>query len=210
MTALASSPHLTDDRLDDYADGLLDAPDHEAASAHLAACAGCAARLEELRTFLALSAAARRQVEPPAELWPLVVASTVARPRMRRLVLRSIRAPLAVWAAVLVLLSSVTTAWVVTRVALGGDGAPPVAPYLREDAAFDRALAERDHEQGPVARARIAELRARLAAVDAAIRSAPNDEALYRALAERERVTAEIRPVLGRGPRPPRAPVPTS
>jgi hypothetical protein len=208
MTASVASPHLADERLDDLVDGLLDQPASEAARAHLAGCASCAARLEELRALLALSAAARRPVEPPAELWPLVVASTVAQPRTRRLVLRSIRAPLATFAVVLVALSSATTAWVLTRVPASGAPAPPVAPYLDEDAALDRALAARDHDLGPVSRARLAALRARLAAADAALRGAPTDEAYYQSLAERERVLREIRAALGRGPRPPRAPVP--
>jgi hypothetical protein len=209
MTASLPSPHLADHRLDDYVDGLLDAPTHAAARAHLAACSSCAARHEELRSLLAHSAAARRPIEPPAELWPLVVASTVEQPRLRRQLLRSLRAPLAIAACVLVLLSSVTTAWIVTRATTGGAVAPPLAPYLQEDARLDRALAAHDHEHGPIPRERVAALRGRLAAVDAALRRAPDDEAFYNALALRERVLAEIRPVLGRGPRPPRAPTPT-
>jgi hypothetical protein len=208
MTASIATPHLRDEQLDDLVDGLLDERASEAARAHLAECASCAARLEELRALLALSAAARRPVEPPAELWPLVVASTVAQQGMRRLVLRSIRAPLLAFAVVLVGLSSVTTALLVRRVSASGSVAPPVAPYLDEDAAFERDLATREHDHGPVPRPRVAALRAGLAEVDAALRHAPTDEAFYRALAERERLLREIRAVLGRGPRPPRAPVP--
>ena len=209
MSGPAHAPHLADARLDDYADGLLDAPARAAAGAHVAECASCAARLEELRALLALSAAERRPVEPPPELWPLVVASTVERPRMRRRLLRSIRAPLAMAALVLVVLSSATTAWVVTRGSGRGPAAEPaVRVVLSEDAALDRALAAHEREGGPIPRERAADLRARLAAADDAIRRAPDDEALYRALAERERVVREIRRVLGMGPRPPRPPVP--
>jgi len=208
MTAPLHSAHLADDRLDDFVDGLLDEPAREAARAHLADCAACASRLEELRAVLVLSAAERRPVAPPAELWPLVVASTVAWPRLRRQVLRSLRLPLSVAAVSLVLLSAVTTAWVMRRVNATSARAPVAARSLAEDADFDRALAARDHEHGPVPRERVAALRASLAAADAAIRGATDDEALYRALAERERVLGDIRPVLGRGPRPPRAPAP--
>lgn len=213
MTAPLPSPHLADDRLDDYADGLLAGPALDAAHAHLAHCAACAARLAELRDLLALSAAERRPVEPPAELWPLVVASTIAWPRLRRQVLRSMRVPLLVMAALLVALSAATTAWVVTRVPAfvhADAAAPSLSSILEEDADFDRALAGLDHEHGPVERARVRELRQRLAAADARLRTASDDEAFYLALAERERVVKEIRPLFGQAPRPPRAPVPAS
>ena len=209
MSGPLPSPHLADDRLDDYVDGLLDTRAGEAARAHLGACASCSARLEELRALLSRSVAERRPVEPPPELWPLVVASTVELPRLRRQVLRSVRAPLAAAAIFLVALSSMTTVWVVRRAPVGVQPvAPPLRAVLEENAALDRALASHDREHGPIPRERIAELRERLAAADAALRGAPDDEALYRALAERERVLKEIRAVLGQGPRPPRAPVP--
>ena len=213
MTAPLPSPHLADDRLDDYLDGLLAGPAREATRAHLAGCAACAARLAELRALLALSAAERRPVEPPAELWPLVVASTIEWPRLRRQVLRSMRVPLLVMAALLVALSAATTAWVVTRVSAishADAAAPSLSSILEEDAALDHALAGLDHEHGPVERARVRELRQHLAAADAGLRRATDDEAFYLALAARERVAKEIRSVLGRGPRPPRAPVPPS
>ena len=208
MTAPPRPMHLADEQLDDYVDGLLESSAHDRARAHLAECAECASRLEELRTLLTLSTAERRAVEPPAELWPLVVASTLAWPQLRRRVLRSLRVPLAAAAIALVLLSVATTSWIVERLSTGSGGAPSITAYVNEDASLDRALAARDHEHGPVSRERIAELRAKLAAADGAIRRAADDEALYRALAERERVLAEIRPVLGRAPQRPRAPTP--
>ena len=208
-TAPMSSPHVADDRLDDYVDGLLDAPTFETTRAHLADCAACGARLAELRDLLALSTAERRAVEPPAELWPLVVASTIEGARVRRRVLRSMRAPLLVMAALLVALSSAATAWVVTRASavVHGDAVvPSLTSILEEDAAAGRSLAAREREPGAVAPDRIHELRQRLAAADAALRNAPDDEALYGALAMRERVMREVRPVLGGVPQPPRAP----
>lgn len=54
-------------------------------------------------------------VEPPPELWPLVVASTIERTRLRRQVLRSLRVPLAIAAIVLIVVSSATTVWVVRQ-----------------------------------------------------------------------------------------------
>lgn len=54
-------------------------------------------------------------VEPPPELWPLVVASTIERTRLRRQVLRSLRVPLAIAALVLIVVSSATTVWVVRQ-----------------------------------------------------------------------------------------------
>jgi hypothetical protein len=207
MTGPPISPHLADERLDDYVDGLLDAPARAAAQAHLAACARCAAALDELRTLLALSAAERGPVEPPAALWPRVVAATSERAFVRRRLLRSLRAPLLAAAVVLVALTSWATARVASRAPadVAGHAARVV---LDEDAALDRMLESRDAERGPIPRERIRTLRARLAAADASIRGAPDDEALYRALAERERVLADVRAVLGRGPRPPRPPIP--
>lgn len=213
MTAPLPSPHLADDRLDDYADGLLDAAARDATRAHLDGCAACAARLAELRHLLALSAAERRPVEPPAELWPLVVASTIEWPRLRQQVLRSMRVPLLVMAAILIALSAAATAWVVPRLSAivhADAAAPSLSTILDEDADYDRDLAGLDHEHGPVERARVRDLRQRLAAADARLRGASDDEAFYLALAERERVVKEIRPLFGRAPRPPRAPVPAS
>lgn len=200
------SLHLSDDRLDDFVDGLLDSAAREATAAHIRECADCSARLDELRTLLTRSAEMRRPVEPPAELWPLVVASTSEWPRVRRQVLRSLNVPLAAAALVLVVLSSTMTAWVMTRAS--GDGtAAVVSAALREDATMDRTLSGRDHEHGPIARDRVQELRRRLAATDAALRRAPDGETLYRSLAARERLLGEIRSVLGMGPPAPRAPV---
>lgn len=54
-------------------------------------------------------------VEPPPELWPLVVASTIERTRLRRQVLRSLRVPLAIAAIVLIVVTSATTVWVVRQ-----------------------------------------------------------------------------------------------
>jgi hypothetical protein len=208
VTGPALSPHLADEQLDDYADGLLAAPAREAADAHLAACAVCAGALAELRDLLARSAAERRAVEPPAALWPLVVAATAERPRLRRQLLRSLRAPLAAAAVALVVLSASTAAWLTNRAAAGGRPGPPPRVLHEESAAFDRALAELERGSDPAGRAPTGALRARLAAADDAVRGATDDERLYRALADRERLVKEIRSALGRGPRPPRAPVP--
>lgn len=149
------------------------------------------------------------RVEPPAELWGLVVAATVHRRRLRRQLLRSLRPPLVLAALVLVVLSSATTAWVVTRLtSIGSREGVQVAPALRADADLDRMLAARDHDHGPIARERVDELRRRLATMDDALRRAPDDEALYAALAQREHVLKELTSVLGIGPRAPRAPLP--
>lgn len=206
MTPPRRSVHLGDDRLDDFVDGLLDAAARDETAAHLEGCPACSARLDELRTLLTRSAELRRPIEPPAELWPLVVAATSEWPRVRRLVLRSLNVPLAAAALVLVVLSSAMTAWVVTRSSSDGTTAVVVAA-LREDATLDGTLARRDHEHGPVARERIQELRRRLSITDAALRRAPDEETLYRSLAQRVRLIGEIRSVLGMGPPAPRPPV---
>jgi len=208
MTTPAVMQHLTDDRLDDLADGLLDAATVHAANAHLTSCAECTGRFAELRELLARSASARQPVEPPAHLWPLVVASTIEFPNVRRRVLRSFNRPLAVAALALVVLSSALTAWVVRQTSAHGDrNAVAITAILEEDADYEAALGGRSHESDFATRERIRALRQRLAGADAAGRNAPDDEALYRTLADRERIVGEVRTLLGRPPKAPRAPI---
>ena len=207
MTTPAVRQHLSDDRLDDLADGLLDAATVHAANAHLTSCAECTGRFAELRELLARSASARQPVEPPAQLWPLVVASTIEFPSVRRRVLRSFNRPLAVAALALVVLSSAVTAWVVRQTSADGDrNAVAITAILEEDAEYEAALdARRQVSDGESEGNRA--LRQRLVDADAAVRNAPDDETLYRTLADRERIVREVRMLLGRPPEPPRAPI---
>ncbi len=62
--------HWTD-RLSDYLDGDLDAPDRDACEAHLERCPSCAATLEELRAVVA-EAALLPDLPPERDLWPAI------------------------------------------------------------------------------------------------------------------------------------------
>lgn len=125
----AVTTHLADAELDDLVDGLLDARGRASADAHLAACVACRQRLAATRALLADAARAREAVAAPAELWPLVAAATVHEARLRRQLLRSLRGPLLVGAALLVIATATVTWWLARAVApaAGGVAAPAAA-----------------------------------------------------------------------------------
>lgn len=121
--------HLTDLKLNDYADGLLPEAEREEARRHLADCAGCRARLEELQELL------RRAAELPAarlerDLWPDVQSELrPARPRWRQLL------PLAA-SVVLVSAAALSALWLLE----GGQPsstASDVVPVARESIGLD-------------------------------------------------------------------------
>jgi anti-sigma factor RsiW len=59
-----------DERLDDFVDGRLGETESAEVQAHLAACAGCRERAQQLRRLLAHAAALPRGIAPPEDLWP--------------------------------------------------------------------------------------------------------------------------------------------
>jgi hypothetical protein len=62
--------HGLDERLDEWVDGALAAADARAVEQHLAACAACRGRAQQLRQLLAHAAALPRSLAPPRDLWP--------------------------------------------------------------------------------------------------------------------------------------------
>ncbi|MFW5951230.1 MAG: anti-sigma factor family protein [Gemmatimonadota bacterium] len=72
-----ASEHWTD-RLSEYLDGELDAPDRAACRAHLDECRECADTLEELRAVVE-EASALPDVPPERELWPAIEARLTPR-----------------------------------------------------------------------------------------------------------------------------------
>jgi len=106
--------HLTDEQLDDYADGELNAAARASADAHLATCARCRYALDETRALLVTATRERASVTAPAELWPLVATSTIHLATMRRHVLASLRGVLIAGAIALVAATAVVT-WKVAR-----------------------------------------------------------------------------------------------
>ena len=104
-------------------------------------------------------------------------------------------------------LSSAVTAWVVRQTSTHGDrNAATIAAILEEDAEYEAALGARRQVNDDASEGNRA-LRQRLVDADAAVRNAPDDETLYRTLADRERIVREVRMLLGRPPEPPRAPI---
>jgi len=74
MTAPAAPPHLTEERLNGFADGTLPERERREAAAHLADCAECRAGVADVRAVLAWTAALPRSLDPPRDLWPDIAA----------------------------------------------------------------------------------------------------------------------------------------
>src|SRR5947199_9607516 len=68
------------DRLSEYLDGELAAPERSTLEAHLASCDGCRTTLEELRRVVT-NARALHDRPPAADLWPTVAARIGLSPR---------------------------------------------------------------------------------------------------------------------------------
>jgi anti-sigma factor RsiW len=64
--------HELDSRLDDYLDGALTGADARAVEEHLAACAACQEREQQLRRLVAHAGALPRSLTPPRDLWPQI------------------------------------------------------------------------------------------------------------------------------------------
>ena len=99
--------HLTDEQLDDYADGEMHAAARASADAHLATCARCRYALDETHALLAAATRERAAVSAPPELWPLVASPTIHLAAMRRQVLASMRGVLLAGAIALVAATAV-------------------------------------------------------------------------------------------------------
>ena len=106
--------HLTEARVSDYADGVLDAATRADVERHLASCPDCRDAVRETRAVVALAQRSRLDVSAPAELWPLVASSTIHLATVRRQVLASMRGVLMLVAIALVAATAVIT-WNVAR-----------------------------------------------------------------------------------------------
>jgi hypothetical protein len=99
-------------RLEEFLDRRLDVEEEKAVTAHLTTCEGCAEEAEAMRRLRELTAELPRDVEPPRDLWPGIVArideGKVVKARFGR---RTLVAA----AAVLVLIGSVVTAYMMGR-----------------------------------------------------------------------------------------------
>ncbi|HUP00417.1 MAG TPA: zf-HC2 domain-containing protein [Gemmatimonadota bacterium] len=114
--------HLSEERLNDYAEGALAPADRQAVEDHLAACADCRAEAAGLRTLLADLERLPREVHPPRDLLPQIE-TAARRPEVvpidregsrdragsRGRSLRDLRAPLAAAALGLVVVTAAAT-----------------------------------------------------------------------------------------------------
>ena len=137
--------HLTEEQIDDYADGVMNEAERASAEAHLASCERCRRAVGGTRELLGWAVRERDAVTAPAELWPLVAAQTIHLAGVRRAVMRSMRGVLAIGAIVLVAATAVVT-WRVARWTMRPDATP-----TRVEAPTRRGGMHAGHSTAPVA-----------------------------------------------------------
>lgn len=103
--------HPSDELLHDFVDGRLDEIDRDAVALHLLDCRRCQTIVAATEELIDIGRAAREERSAPADLWPLVAATTIHERTVKRHVLRSVRWELAIAAAVLILLSGAAGAF---------------------------------------------------------------------------------------------------
>jgi predicted anti-sigma-YlaC factor YlaD len=106
--------HLTDAQVNEYVDRVMDEAARAEVERHLASCAQCRVAVDETRAVVTTAQREGAAVTAPAELWPMVAASTIHLAAIRRQVLASLRGVLIVGALVLVGATAVVT-WKVAR-----------------------------------------------------------------------------------------------
>ena len=141
------TPHLTDERLDDYVDGALSDAERASAEAHLASCERCRRAVGDTRELIATARRQRVSVAAPAELWTLVAASTIHLAAVRRQVLLSMRGLLVTGAIAIAAATAVIT-WQVARWTAGPRAAAPSTAAPR--AGGTRSPAHAGHAGHPV------------------------------------------------------------
>lgn len=103
--------HPSDERLHDFVDGKLRGADRDAVATHLMDCERCQTIVSATEDLIADGRAVREDGTAPADLWPLVAATTIHDRIVRRHVLRSIKREIGIAAAVLMLLSGTAGAF---------------------------------------------------------------------------------------------------
>ncbi len=182
--------HPNETELQDWVDGVLDPSESARVVAHIETCDACSAEVVALRSLLADLHSLPRSIEPDVDLRPGIAAaldetSTVAHARWFDRSLRSLRAPLAAAALLLVALSSIITARLVRPAAETVAGDPAAAIEARYAAAIrelETLLREKRSELPPQALALLGEsltvIDAALAETRAALREQPENPAL--------------------------------
>ena len=106
--------HLTDAQVNEYVDRVMDEAARAEVERHVASCADCRDAVDETRAVVTTAQRERVRVTAPAELWPMVAASTIHLAAIRRQVLASLRGVLIAGAIALVAATAVVT-WKVAR-----------------------------------------------------------------------------------------------
>jgi hypothetical protein len=114
--------HPNDELLHDFVDGSLNDSDRDAVAHHLLDCPRCQTIVAATEELIDTGRSARQERAAPADLWPLVAATTIHERAVKRHVLRSVRRELAFAAAVLVMLSSAATVFGMRLAMRAGDG----------------------------------------------------------------------------------------
>lgn len=179
------------DRLSDYLDGGLPAPERSAVEAHLAGCAACRATLDDLRRVVARAQGARDYT--PKDLWPGIAerigaagtpVTSLERHRARRAIVVTL--PQLAAAAVLLMAVSGGGAWVALRGRAPLAPAPAAAPTVvrtaasglpsRAELSYTSAVNELERTlaagRGRLAPATVTVLETNLARIDRAIAEA--------------------------------------
>ena len=105
--------HLSEAEVNDYVDRLLNAGDRARIDAHIAVCDRCKNEIRELGELVASSRTISREAQAPRELWPLIAALTIYESTVTRRVMQQHRKTLAVIVATIVVLVSLSTAWLI-------------------------------------------------------------------------------------------------
>jgi predicted anti-sigma-YlaC factor YlaD len=106
--------HLTDAQVNEYVDRVMDEAARAEVERHVSACAACRDAVDETRAVVTTAQRERASVTAPAELWPMVAASTIHLAAIRRQLLASLRGVLIAGAIALVAATAVVT-WKVAR-----------------------------------------------------------------------------------------------
>jgi predicted anti-sigma-YlaC factor YlaD len=119
--------HLTDAQVNEYVDSAMDEAARAEVERHLASCAQCRVAVDETRAVVTTAQREGAAVTAPAELWPMVAASTIHLAAMRRQVLASLRGVLITGAIALVAATAVVT-WKVARWTAPREAPAPIVP----------------------------------------------------------------------------------
>jgi anti-sigma factor RsiW len=107
-----SSAHLTEDRMNDFVDGLMSATELTSVTEHLAACADCRAEVGELAELVGIARADATLIVAPPQLEIVVLATTIHERIVRRQVVRALHLPLAMGLLMFVVSSVALTGWI--------------------------------------------------------------------------------------------------